>query len=341
MNAKATAAIGKEKLAAMARAATSGGRRAAASVGEGNMGGFFEGSASAIRRHGAYFLDVPASMKDWGFQQAARMWDGAAGVKVAIGRGSLQGHASPRERGGGILGYTTGANIDMSPSWMGRLSAKQRVTVAAHEMGHALGLPHNSMGSIMRPNLGQMAAAPTALDIRNLQRLFPGGSGKAGDPAPENPFKGLVDQMLGKLKDHFPEGGMVIDAVGGIVRSGIEKVTKWVQDIKDGIKDIAGNVADNVRNFFGGGAAAKAASGDAPLFRDQGGILPPGLNQVLNATGGNEYVLNRRQWNDIHALATRGMHSPDRASAPTYNIYEAANAHSTAVRIARLQEVAV
>ena len=301
MNAKATAAIGKEKLAAMARAAVSGGRGAAASLGEGNMGGFFEGNAAAIRRHGAYFLDVPASMKDWGFQSAAKMWDGAAGVKVAIGRGRLQAHASPRERGGGILGYTTGNNIDMSPSWMRQLGAKQRITVSAHEMGHALGLPHNSRHSIMQPNLANMASSPTALDIRNLQRLYPGGSGKAGSPTPENPLTGLVDVLVGKLKAHFPAGGMFVDAAGGFAKQGIEQATKWVQDIKDGIKNIAGDVADRVRGFFGGGAATAAPV--PTLFRDQGGNLPPGLNQVLNATGGDEWIFNKRQLGTLESLA--------------------------------------
>lgn len=50
------------------------------------------------------------------------------------------------------------------------------------------------------------------------------------------------------------------------------------------------------------------------LFRDRGGVLPPGLSMVLNKTGQNEAILNHRQWSDIHKLASRG------ASGNTYHI---------------------
>ena len=290
---KQTAAIGKDKLYAMARNAGRGG--AAASIGEGNMGGFFEGNASAIRRHGAYYLNVPASMNPWGFGNAARMWDGAAGVKVAVGRGSLQGQASARERGGGILGYTTGNNIDMSPSWMAQLGAKQRQTVAAHEMGHALGLPHNSLRSIMQPNLGQMAPTPTPVDVRNLQKLYPGGSGKAGDGSVDNPFDGAVDKLMGAFKKQFPDGGMFVDVAGGLAKSGIDQVVKWVSDIKDGIKDVASDVVDKIKGFFGGGSAM------APTLYDNGGVLAPNGGRpqlVQNKTRKPELIHTLPQMDD-------------------------------------------
>jgi hypothetical protein len=284
-----TAALGKERLAAMAHAAVRGG---AASVGEGNLGGFFQGNANAIARHGAYYMDVAGGMGGWNFGSAARMWDGAAGVKVAVGRGSLQGRVTPLERGGGILGYTTGNNIDMSPSWMARLGPRQRTTVAAHEVGHALGLPHNSMNSIMQPNLANMAAAPTAVDIRNLQRLYPGGSGKAGDGSVENPFDGLVDALVGKLKAAFPGGGMFLDAAGGLAKQGIGLVVKMVTDIKNGLANLAGDVFGKVKDFFGGGAVT------APTLYDQGGVLPSNGGRpflVQNKTRRPEAVFTDRQ----------------------------------------------
>ncbi|WP_461169264.1 matrixin family metalloprotease [Arthrobacter sp. Z1-15] len=324
---KQTAAIGKDKLAEMARAASSGTKSNpahAAVPGGGNMGGFFTGNSAAIARHGAYYLDVAPSLSKWNFPGAAKMWDGAAGIKVAIGRGSQQGYAKPLERGGGILGYATNNNIDMSPSWMNTLNAVQRQTVAAHEMGHAMGLPHNSGHSIMQPNLGQMASSPTAQDIVNLQYLYPGGSGKAGqgsgaEPV-ENPFSGLLDKLMKKFTDMFPEGGMVVDAVGGLAKSGLEKVTKWIQDIKDGIKNIAGDVVSSVKGFFGGGGAT-ASPGMKPNLYDSGGVLPPGMSQVLNQTGKPEAILTNQQWNTMRQLAVRDGHDAGPRLVVEGNVY--------------------
>ncbi|WP_394253632.1 matrixin family metalloprotease [Arthrobacter pityocampae] len=257
------------QMLAGAAAQVDGCAHGAATIGEGNMGGFFEGNAANIRRHGAYFLDVAAGMGPWNFKGAADLWDGAAGVKVKTGRGNLQGHATPLERGGGILGYTTGNNIDMSPSWMGRLGATQRRTVAAHEMGHAMGLPHNSKSSIMQPNLGQMAATPTPLDIRNLQTLFPGGTGKAGNgEAAENPLVGLLGGLMTTLKNQYPEKGMFMDASAGLLTQGYTQAFSFIEDIKKGIGNIAGDVVNSIRDFFGGGAATMT-----PTLMDGGGWL--------------------------------------------------------------------
>ena len=294
---KETAAIGVGRLSEMASAAVRGG---AATAGEGNMGGFFTGNANAVARHGAYYMQPNATTRAWDFPAAAKMWDGAAGVKVKMGTGNLQARVGPLERGGQILGYTTGNNIDMSPTWAAQLGLAQRRTTAAHEIGHALGLPHNSRNSIMQPNLGNMASVPTPLDIRNLQSLYPGGSGKAGEGGSSNPFDGIVDLLMGKIKEAFPKAGMFVDAAGGLAKTGMGQVVKWITDIKDGIKNIAGNVVGSIKDFFGGGAA----TGEPTLLRDTGGILPPGVSRILNNTGQNEMILNPQQMRDVRSLAT-------------------------------------
>jgi hypothetical protein len=258
-----TARIGKDKLAALAHGA--------ARIDSGPVAGAFMGNRNAIAQHGAYFMNVAAGMGPWNFKGAANMWDGAAGVKVKTGRGKHQGYVTQRERGGGILGYTTGTNIDMSPSWMAQLGAVQRRTVAAHEIGHALGLPHSNASSIMAPHLGAMASVPTANDIRNLQRLYPGGTGKPGEGQPDNPFQGMVAQLVGLIKKQFPGGGMFVDAGVGIATSGIDSVIKFVSDIANNIGNLVGDITDGVvggiRDFFGGGAAM------APTLMDGGGWL--------------------------------------------------------------------
>lgn len=42
------------------------------------------------------------------------------------------------------------------------------------------------------------------------------------------------------------------------------------------------------------------------LFRDQGGVLPPGLNAVLNNTGGNEWIFNQDQLGKLNAAVSGG-----------------------------------
>jgi TP901 family phage tail tape measure protein len=292
-----TARIGKHRLAALAHGA--------AQITTGAASGAFMGSVSAIRPHGAYYMKAAAGMEPWNFPGAARMWDRAAGLRVLMGSGKHQGYVTQRERGDGILGYATGTNIDMSPSWMARLNPIQRRTVAAHEIGHAMGLPHMAGSSIMQANLANMATVPTSQDIKFLQRLYPGGTGKAGSPAPENPFLGMVDVLMEKFKKAFPAGGPLIDAAGGLARKGIQSVIDFVANIGKNIgrivTDVTGGVVKGLKNFFGGGAATAE-----PYLHDQGGVVNPGLSTILNRTRKPEALLNPRQWQDIHTLASRG-----------------------------------
>lgn len=41
------------------------------------------------------------------------------------------------------------------------------------------------------------------------------------------------------------------------------------------------------------------------LFRDKGGLLPPGVSSVLNNTGGNEFIFNQKQFENLNRLAER------------------------------------
>lgn len=42
------------------------------------------------------------------------------------------------------------------------------------------------------------------------------------------------------------------------------------------------------------------------LFRDKGGLLPPGVSSVLNNTGGNEFIFNQKQFENLNRLAEQG-----------------------------------
>ncbi|WP_208740250.1 matrixin family metalloprotease, partial [Arthrobacter agilis] len=289
-----TSAIGKDRLASLAHGAASG------RLADGSSALFFGGLQQSFKDAGAaYVRSVGAG--SWNIPGAASLWDGAAGLKVRAGNGSPSMTATLRPLGNQILGYAySNGDISLASGWVNQLSPTQRRTTAAHEIGHVLGLPHNSgMRSIMHPNLASQSPVPTGTDIRNLQALYPGGTGRAG-AGNENPFDGLVDALAGKLKAAFPGGGMFIDAAAGLAKTGIEQVVKIVTDIKNGIKEIAGNVFGKVKEFFGGGAST------APTLYDNGGVLSPNGGRpqlVQNKTGKPEYIFTNRE---MQALANGG-----------------------------------
>lgn len=106
------------------------------------------------------------------------------------------------------------------------------------------------------------------------------GGGEAG--AGWNPISGIIDGLLGKFKEAFPAAGIVADLAIGVGK----KLLTGAADFITG-----GGGKDNI--------------GSASLY-DQGGVLPPGLSQVVNKTRKPEAILNPQQWEDMHSLATRG-----------------------------------
>ncbi|MCZ9884155.1 peptidoglycan DD-metalloendopeptidase family protein [Arthrobacter sp. B2a2-09] len=95
-----------------------------------------------------------------------------------------------------------------------------------------------------------------------------------------NPFGGIIDGLLSQFKSAFPAAGIMADIAIGIGK----KLFSTVADV-----------------ITGGGKGS--AIGDPALY-DLGGILPPGVSQVVNRTGQPEAILNPQQWADIHRLAT-------------------------------------
>ncbi|MFF1382767.1 peptidoglycan DD-metalloendopeptidase family protein [Arthrobacter sp. NPDC058288] len=95
-----------------------------------------------------------------------------------------------------------------------------------------------------------------------------------------NPLAGIIDGLLARFREAFPAAGMIADLAIGVG------------------KKLFGSVSDLITG--GQGSAA------GPALYDLGGILPPGISQVVNRTSKPEAILNPQQWADISRLATQG-----------------------------------
>lgn len=118
-----------------------------------------------------------------------------------------------------------------------------------------------------------------------------GGAGVPQGGSPNggvwNPLGGIVDGILDKLKDAFPAAGFIADFALGV------------------FKKFGGSVID----LFTGGNQDKNVAGSAvgpSYLYDNGGVLNPGLTQVLNNSRKPEAIYTNSQNSALQALAARG-----------------------------------
>ncbi|SEE19553.1 tape measure domain-containing protein [Arthrobacter alpinus] len=129
----------------------------------------------------------------------------------------------------------------------------------------------------------------------------PKGGGGFLDPL--GALTGLADKIVGQIKGAFPMGGFMIDAVTGVGKKLFSSVIDWAKD----------------KLGFGAVTGAKQGAHLNPILYDQGGVLRPGLSQIMNATGKPEAIYTNEQNRALQALAARGaQQGAGMTYSPTY-----------------------
>ncbi|MDO5743498.1 MAG: peptidoglycan DD-metalloendopeptidase family protein [Micrococcaceae bacterium] len=116
----------------------------------------------------------------------------------------------------------------------------------------------------------------------------PKGGGGFFDPL--GALTGLAEKIVGQIKGAFPLGGFMIDAVTGVGKKMFSSVIDWAKE----------------KLGFGAVTGAQQGAHLNPILYDQGGVLRPGLSQIMNATGKPEAIYTNEQNRALQALAARG-----------------------------------
>lgn len=213
---------------------------------------------------------------------------GHNGIDFAAPTGSPVVAAGPgRVSSAGWSSYGGGNEIHIDhpnglQTWYAHLSsfaAKMGQMVTAGTKIGEVGSTGNSTG----PHLHYMVLDGGWPNYRNPAEYLNGGgeSGSGGGGWSFDPIAPIIDGLVSLFKLTFPAGGMMADIAIGVGR-------KALTSASDFLTGKAGKRPEGGKDSMG--------STGLPYLHDNGGILNPGLSQIMNATRKPEYILNDRQW---------------------------------------------
>lgn len=300
------------------------------------VGSWTGGLRSAIFRTGR--LNVAGAAPGYDMTGALNMLDRATRVKVA--RGPATGSNSVVVRAMNYpawwAGYQSGNDVMLNNAVAGGMSVRSKRVLLAHELGHALGLPHNARmhggnGAQSMMNYDNMYAhaSVTPADVAALSRIY-GGTGFAsgGGSSPEDEKPGLLERLgnwLRKAIDFdglvkkIPGGEFMKDLMKGAAEKAWEGFKSWSAKVMDAINPV--NLAKNIASFLGiGDGKGLFAPGDGsgrPTVFDGGGWLEKSAAPQLTWHRENkpDAVLTNEDYHLLKAAAAGGIR-PEGRDAP-------------------------
>jgi phage-related minor tail protein len=280
-----------------------------------------------IRRTGE--LNVAGSVPGWGLDNAIRMADAATVIKVQRGNGRRMNGVTAYARNYPAAwdGYYQGddGSIMLNEARAARFSPHVRQAITAHELGHALALPHNALmhggngvQSIMNYDNFTQHGSYTSADVAALSAIY-GGSGKAGVGGGDGEVMGI--------------GGWIAEQLKKVVTAPIDAAkkafagNKFVQmplGIADKVIEDAIDFAVGGSGDSGGVGEAKVAEWMTKALKLKGMFsethLKTGIARAMHESGGDPGVI--QQVDDVNSRSGNHARGLMQVIPTTFNAFK-------------------